>query len=727
MKKTVGCICLALFATIALSVAMAVSVSAKVPKDQITLYGDDAFKTEILNDDSQLVESNAIYVSPLGSDSNNGSATSPFLTVQKALDTVQAGQTIYLRSGTYTGLNTFKSSGTEGKYITIKNYPTEKPYLTATANTDGAIFALDGNDYIKIEGLEIGDFSSQQAYGILLNADENHIIIRNNNIHNIATTKPGENDNGEANAILCYAEGKTEELSINNICIENNEVHHNTTGWCESVSVTGNAKYINIINNTVHDNTNIGIDFYGNAGYCPVKALDQPRYGVAAGNEVYGSICSYAECAGLYVDGARDIVLENNICHDNMYGIEIGSEELQADYPVKNIIARNNLVYKNSAGGIRLGGYDKSKTGYVMDSKIINNTIVNNGEGEGGWNGELCFVKCNNIDVKNNIVYKDSTEYPMIGGDLAAQYVLNVHFENNMYYNPLGEEEIYFEYTGKSAEGMTAFNAQTGGKDIFGKPDFNADYSLKQNSIGIDMGVDVASFVGSLDLANNKRIVGTIDLGAYEYQSSSVVTTSENSTETTTKSIESTTKTTEIPTETTTKSPVDTPVQGGFYKHNFTLDGKTSSYYTINGNLSTSKGSTTFNNLNLTQCLKMESKTTIEFTAAKDGILTLVMQSGNNAKIDGTAVASNNGIITIELSAGKHTITKGNTANLFYMSFLETNVKGDINVDGVVDSLDAATALKYSAGIINLETELQNIGDVNNDGKLDIYDVIKMI
>ena len=65
-----------------------------------------------------------------------------------------------------------------------------------------------------------------------------------------------------------------------------------------------------------------------------------------------------------------------------MYGIEIGSEELQASYPVKNVIVRNNLVYKNSSGGIRVGGYEKKKTGYVTETKIYNNTLVDNGEGE---------------------------------------------------------------------------------------------------------------------------------------------------------------------------------------------------------------------------------------------------------------------------------------------------------------------------------------------------------
>jgi hypothetical protein len=502
----------------AMMLSLTACVHATVSKNDIALYGDENFKAEILTDDNG-ISKNAIYVSPNGSDSGDGSEKSPYKTVQKALDNVKAGQTIYLHGGTYTGLNKFKNSGSEGKYITLANYPNEKPCLTMANGSDGAILSLDGNDYIKIEGLDIGNFSSGIAQGIVLDGNENHIIIKNNKIHDIATTKPNENEDGEANAILCYGEGRTEEDSINNVCIEGNEIYNNITGWCESVSVTGNTKFVNVINNIVHDNTNIGIDFYGNAGYCSVKALDQPRYCIASGNEVYNSICDYAECAGIYVDGARDIVVENNISHDNMYGIEIGSEELQADYPVKNIIVRNNLVYGNDFGGIRVGGYDKKKTGYVKDTKIYNNTLVNNGDGEGGQNGELCFVKCDGVDVRNNIVYKDSKKYPIIGGDISKEYVLNVTFNNNIFYSPLGEDEIYFELAQKSLTGITEFNTYTGGKNSFGKPDFNTDYSLKKGSNGIDMGDNaVVGDLGDVDLVGNKRVVNIVDVGAFEFQ-----------------------------------------------------------------------------------------------------------------------------------------------------------------------------------------------------------------
>lgn len=107
------------------------------------------------------------------------------------------------------------------------------------------------------------------------------------------------------------------------------------------------------------------------------------------------------------------------------------------------------------------------------------------------------------------------------------------------------------------------------------------------------------------------------------------------------------------------------------YIHNFTESGKNSNFYTITGNLSTGKGTVTYNGLSLTQCLKLESATNISFTAEGAGVLTLVfVETAATIKVDGTKyTASGNGIISKDISEGNHTITKADSANLFYMVF----------------------------------------------------------
>ncbi|KOP38728.1 T9SS C-terminal target domain-containing protein [Flavobacterium sp. WLB] len=103
--------------------------------------------------------------------------------------------------------------------------------------------------------------------------------------------------------------------------------------------------------------------------------------------------------------------------------------------------------------------------------------------------------------------------------------------------------------------------------------------------------------------------------------------------------------------------------------HNFTTSGKTSTFYAITGNLSTTKGTVTYNGLTLTQCLKIESSTNISFTTSQASTLTLVfVEASATIKVDNVDKVASNGIVTVSLAAGSHTITKKDTSNLFYMN-----------------------------------------------------------
>lgn len=127
---------------------------------------------------------------------------------------------------------------------------------------------------------------------------------------------------------------------------------------------------------------------------------------------------------------------------------------------------------------------------------------------------------------------------------------------------------------------------------------------------------------------------------------------------------------TAAPAATPTAVPTKAPVQTASHVHNFTADGKGSSFFEITGNLSTSKGKVSYAGLTLSRCLKMESSTSIKFTTTAPATLTLVFNSENssNVKVDGVKYTYTNGILTLELAAGSHTVTKADTANLFYMA-----------------------------------------------------------
>ena len=119
----------------------------------------------------------------------------------------------------------------------------------------------------------------------------------------------------------------------------------------------------------------------------------------------------------------------------------------------------------------------------------------------------------------------------------------------------------------------------------------------------------------------------------------------------------------------TTKS--DEPVSSAAHVMNFTTDiTEQNAYFTISGNYSESKGSVIYNGMTLTKCLKIETATSISFTCDTDSELTLVFNSNfaKKIKIDGVKTAATNGIVKVKVAKGTHTITKGDTTNLFYIS-----------------------------------------------------------
>lgn len=151
-----------------------------------------------------------------------------------------------------------------------------------------------------------------------------------------------------------------------------------------------------------------------------------------------------------------------------------------------------------------------------------------------------------------------------------------------------------------------------------------------------------------------------------KYAEQTTVTT-EKQTETTTKQTETTTKNVEQTTEATTTKPVS-----GGKSHSFG-NGISSDYFAITGSLSTNYGAVSYNGQTISQCLKIESKTTIDFASDTDETLTLVFNadsSGKNIKVDDvTYTVPADGVLTVAVSKGAHTVKKGSGSSyLFYMN-----------------------------------------------------------
>ena len=100
-----------------------------------------------------------LYTSTSGSDSNPGTYSMPFRTVQKLLNTLTPGQTGCIRGGTYFEAPVANNSGTSAAPIAVESYPGE----TATIDSGTKLFRGVGNsDWIPVNS-STGEYRSVVA------------------------------------------------------------------------------------------------------------------------------------------------------------------------------------------------------------------------------------------------------------------------------------------------------------------------------------------------------------------------------------------------------------------------------------------------------------------------------------------------------------------------------------------------------------------------------------
>lgn len=132
------------------------------------------------------------------------------------------------------------------------------------------------------------------------------------------------------------------------------------------------------------------------------------------------------------------------------------------------------------------------------------------------------------------------------------------------------------------------------------------------------------------------------------------------------------------------EEPIDPVEPSDGYECFFKKEGGTNPFYTISGNTANNKGSATVNGESYTWCLKMETATSVQFTITKAMTLILVFASEStpNIRIDGTKISSStSNIITYNLEAGAHALTKADTNNLFYINLTTPTGIEDIFFD----------------------------------------------
>jgi len=471
------------------------------------------------------------YVATKGSDANPGTIDQPWKTIQHAAETLQAGDTVFVRKGVYKALVNIHVSGTQGAPITFTNYPNEKAVIDGSgivplSDNCGLIFIQDQHDLV-IRGFELRNFSTAkpdpQPAGIFVLGACYNIELRNNNVHAIRNTHKDGNGFG----IAIY--GTSDMQPITNLIIDGNEVHHLKTGNSESMVLNGNVTNFQVTHNRVHDNNNIGIDFAGFEQTCPDPAKDRARDGVCSDNVVWKissrSNPSYAGSAsadGIYCDGAERVVIERNVIYFADIGVELASEHgvQDGDGNCTDCTLRDNFIYKSRVAGLGLGGYDAMR-GATINCSVTNNTFYQNDTMRTG-SGEvmLQFYLTNNTIEQN--IFVAGTQNVFVSNPATSN--AGTVFDYNCYFSRGGAEDSGWQWKNADVTGFDAWKTASAQDthSIFADPLFvkatRADFHLTAGSPAVNAGDPAfAAAAGETDIDGEQRVMGArVDIGADE-------------------------------------------------------------------------------------------------------------------------------------------------------------------------------------------------------------------
>lgn len=333
------------------------------------------------------------YVSTNGNDTGtDGSISQPFATFSKGVSVLNAGDTLYIRGGSYSQTLSCSRSGSSGSPITISGYPSE------TAVVEGS-FSL--SDLVTVSGsyVVVQNLTAQQStgtgfylvgpYGQLLN-----VLSQSNKYAGVYVSAGGEHC-VVSNCNVFYN-------SMRNFQFTN-------TAWSTGLSAANGGRYALLIGNRVWNNWGEGLSTFGTSNTLMV------------GNTVWDNKTD------IYVSDCKYCLVSNNL-----------------------VYASVNNVFSNSVNQFGIGIDDETSTPPSSDNVFVNNLVYGCYNSFACWSGRLvnCTIAFNTFAEANN---NGAAANIMLGSTLS---VSNSVFENNLILQSnVGQSSM--AYAGGSLSGLT--------------------------------------------------------------------------------------------------------------------------------------------------------------------------------------------------------------------------------------------------------------------------------
>ncbi len=426
---------------------------------------------------------NVFYVATNGNDSNPGTEASPWRTLTKAGNTARAGETVYVKAGTYSDVLTPVNSGAEGNLIRFLAFPSQacvrstdyQVRPTCQVILTGGI-DLNRKSYVRVEGFEIVGASVRESAGVYCQSrDEqlvHHVEIVNNYIRNCG------------NGVVCR--NAIDTLIADNYIRDLGEI---SPGAGIGIRGDRNAQNVTIRNNVI---LNVGCDGMDLQGINVV--IEQNVVG-----DSFNSGC-HQDALEIYPP-VRGMIIRNNLIYDFTQLIYGGPFPGDTN-PMEDIEIYGNVLYTNrywtvrggEAPGIFFDG-TQSSTAPIRRLKIHSNTIAWVGYGAIWLHGNAF----SDITIRNNIFAEASVDVSSTAQNVTSDYnlfwgVSKPPFEgtHSKIGNPLFENYVrYSSYDLRIKAGSPAIDAglpSLGSVVPLPVPFVDRDAKTRPRNVTYDMG-----------------------------------------------------------------------------------------------------------------------------------------------------------------------------------------------------------------------------------------------
>ena len=446
---------------------------------------------------------NVYYVAKNGNDSNPGTEALPWRTIQKAANTLTAGDTVYVKAGTYNEQVVPANSGSAGNWITYRVFPGDTVTIdgsginigkSPSGSVQGLFFIKNNHNYIEVNGFRI---INSTCHGVSVYQSCDHITLKN--LYIAETGSCG---------VFVSSTWNSADLHPTNILIDGVECYH-TNGDHDRESITMVCvDGFEIRNCKIHDTI-----FKGSLEWPCQNGINPQgcKNGSIHDNEVYRVMDGIYIGAHFNDPTSSNIDIYNNFVHDCYWpthnlgiGLTVGVETVEGS-TISDINFYNNIVTGNFIGFLDdLMGNNNFNVNY----RLINNTFWHNAPGNGAM--EICIKK--NASYHNNCVIRNNIIVGQYSGTVLLRYddYANggVTIDHNLFYCADG-------YVNANKYGTNYIQANP----LLVNP--TANFNIASNSPARDAGS--SSGAPSFDYTGESRPQGAgIDIGAYEYAGSGV-------------------------------------------------------------------------------------------------------------------------------------------------------------------------------------------------------------